>query len=84
LAGIGVSSQTVNAPSLSQKLDAPVLRWIGPMPQLLRRFIRDETGATAIEYGMIAALIAVAIIASLRLVGGRLGTKFTAISNNLN
>jgi pilus assembly protein Flp/PilA len=54
------------------------------MPQLLRRFIRDETGATAIEYGMIAALIAVAIIASLRLVGGRLGTKFTAISNNLN
>ncbi|QGY05919.1 Flp family type IVb pilin [Methylobacterium mesophilicum SR1.6/6] len=54
------------------------------MPQLLQRFIRDETGATAIEYGMIAALIAVAIIASLRLVGGRLATKFTAISSNLN
>jgi pilus assembly protein Flp/PilA len=54
------------------------------MPQLLRRFIRDETGATAIEYGMIAASIAVVIIASLRLVGTRLGNKFTAITSNLN
>lgn len=54
------------------------------MPQLLQRFIRDETGATAIEYGMIAALIAVVIIASLRLVGSRLAAKFTAIASNLN
>jgi len=54
------------------------------MPQLLRRFARDETGATAIEYGMIAALIAVVIIASLRLAGTRLGNKFNAISGNLN
>ncbi|MGU3667244.1 Flp family type IVb pilin [Methylobacterium sp. A49B] len=54
------------------------------MSQILRRFIRDESGATAIEYGMIAALIAVVVIASLRLVGVRLGTKFSAISNNLN
>ena len=54
------------------------------MPQLLRRFIRDETGATAIEYGMIAALVAVAIIVSLRLVGSKLAAKFTAISGNLN
>ena len=54
------------------------------MPQLLRRFVRDEAGATAIEYGMIAALIAVAIIASLRLVGSRLATKFSAIAGNLN
>ena len=54
------------------------------MPQLLQRFIRDENGATAIEYGMIAALIAVAIIVSLRLVGSRLGAKFTTISGNLN
>lgn len=54
------------------------------MPQLLQRFIRDETGATAIEYGMIATLIAVVIIASLRLVGSRLAAKFTAIAGNLN
>ncbi|MCJ2052095.1 Flp family type IVb pilin [Methylobacterium sp. J-070] len=54
------------------------------MSQLLQRFARDETGATAIEYGMIAALIAVAIIVSLRLVGSRLSAKFSAISGNLN
>ncbi|SFM61708.1 Flp family type IVb pilin [Methylobacterium pseudosasicola] len=54
------------------------------MRQLLQRFVRDENGATAIEYGMIAALIAVVIIASLRLVGSRLGAKFSAISGNLN
>lgn len=54
------------------------------MPQLLRRFIRNESGATAIEYGMVAALVAVAIIASLRLVGSKLGTKFATISGNLN
>ncbi|XYD07410.1 Flp family type IVb pilin [Methylobacterium sp. NMS12] len=54
------------------------------MPQLLRRFRRDECGATAIEYGTIAALIAVIVIASLRLVGSRLTSKFSAISGNLN
>lgn len=54
------------------------------MLQLLQRFARDENGATAIEYGMIAALIAVVIIASLRLVGSRLSSKFSAISGNLN
>ncbi|MCJ2065462.1 Flp family type IVb pilin [Methylobacterium sp. J-088] len=54
------------------------------MPQLLQRFILDGTGATAIEYGMIAALIAVVIIAALRLVGSRLAAKFTAIAGNLN
>ena len=54
------------------------------MPQLLQRFVRDENGATAIEYGMIASLIAIVIIASLRLVGSKLSSKFTAISGNLN
>lgn len=46
--------------------------------------IAEENGATAIEYGMIAALIAVAIIASLQLVGSSLSTKFGAIAGNLN
>lgn len=54
------------------------------MPKLLQRFAHDETGATAIEYGMIAALIALAIIASLKVVGSRLGAKFSAIAGNLN
>ncbi|HEY4077372.1 MAG TPA: Flp family type IVb pilin [Rhizomicrobium sp.] len=47
---------------------------------LISRFIRDESGATAIEYGLIAALIAVVIIGAVSLVGTSLSTKFTAIS----
>ncbi|MWV24964.1 Flp family type IVb pilin [Methylobacterium sp. 2A] len=48
------------------------------------RLIIEEDGATAIEYGMIAALIAVAIIASLQLVGSSLSTKLSAVAGNLN
>jgi pilus assembly protein Flp/PilA len=44
----------------------------------------ENDGATAIEYGMIAALIAVAIIGTLQVVGTSLSTKFTAIAGNLN
>ena len=54
------------------------------MKTLFKRFASDESGATAIEYGMIAALIAVAIIGTLRIVGTSLTAKFTQISNNLN
>ncbi|GJE14490.1 MULTISPECIES: Flp family type IVb pilin [Methylobacterium] len=54
------------------------------MKTLFKRFASDESGATAIEYGMIAALIAVAIIATLKTVGTSLTAKFTQISNNLN
>jgi pilus assembly protein Flp/PilA len=46
-------------------------------------FISDESGATAIEYGLIAGLIAVAIVAVLTTVGGNLLTTFTAIANAL-
>ena len=49
----------------------------------LKRFIKDESGATAIEYGLIAALIAVVIITVLTQIGTRLNTKFTAISGGL-
>lgn len=48
-----------------------------------RRFMRDEEGVTAIEYGLIAALIAVVIIAGASLVGGNLNTLFTNIANCL-
>jgi pilus assembly protein Flp/PilA len=47
------------------------------------RFVRDESGATAIEYGLIAALISVVIIGVLSTLGGQLNTKFTEISNQL-
>ena len=54
------------------------------MKTLFTRFASDESGATAIEYGMIAALIAVAIITALKTVGTNLTNKFSQISGNLN
>jgi pilus assembly protein Flp/PilA len=49
----------------------------------IRRFLTDETGATAIEYSLIAAGIAVAIVTAVSGVGSSLRTKFTAISTSL-
>lgn len=49
----------------------------------IRAFLRDESGATAIEYGMIAALIAVVIITTLKTVGTKLNATFTTISGKL-
>ena len=53
------------------------------MRQKLQAFIRDESGATAIEYGLIAAGISVAIIAVVNGIGSKLNTKFTSISSQL-
>ncbi len=53
------------------------------MANLLSRFAKDQSGATAIEYGLIAALIAVVIITVLRTIGGNLTTKFNAIATGL-
>jgi len=50
---------------------------------LLVRYLRDESAATAIEYGLIAAGIALAIIASVKGVGTKLTTTFTSISTAL-
>jgi pilus assembly protein Flp/PilA len=51
--------------------------------QGVNRFIRDEEGVTAIEYGLLAALIAVVIIASVTIVGDQLVLVFTRISDAL-
>ena len=51
---------------------------------MFKRFVKDESGATAIEYGMIAALIAVVIIGILKTIGSQLNTKFNSISAQLN
>lgn len=48
-----------------------------------RNFIANEDGATAIEYGLIAALIAVVIITALTAVGTNLNTKFTSVATSL-
>lgn len=53
------------------------------MTNLVRKFIADESGATAIEYGLIAAGIALAIIAAVNGLGSRLNTKFTSINSSL-
>lgn len=50
---------------------------------MIKHFFKDESGATAIEYGLIAALVAVAIIAALSLLGTQLGNTFNAVSGNL-
>ena len=51
---------------------------------LVRDFMQDESGATAIEYGLIAGLISVIIIAVLTNVGTKLNGKFSRVSNALN
>jgi len=48
------------------------------------KLIRNEKGATAIEYGLIAALIAVAAIGAMQSIGTKLGTTFNSVSDNLN
>ena len=50
---------------------------------ILKRFAKDESGATAIEYGMIAALISVVIITVLGIIGTSLNVKFTTIKDKL-
>jgi pilus assembly protein Flp/PilA len=53
------------------------------MKNLFSRFLKDESGATAIEYGLIAAGIAIAIIAAVQGVGTKLSSNFDKISTSL-
>ncbi len=54
------------------------------MSNLVRSFLRNESGATAIEYGLIAGLISVIVITVLTNIGTKLNTKFSHVSNALN
>ena len=54
------------------------------MSKLVARFAKDESGATAIEYGLIAALIGIAIMVGSSLVGNALNNLFTRIAGKLN
>ena len=51
--------------------------------QMLKKFLRDESGATAIEYGLIAALISVVIIVAVQTVGTNLQTTFNSVGTAL-
>lgn len=53
------------------------------MKNLVSRFFKDESGATAIEYGLIAALIAVVIIGTVITLGENLSTTFETVADNL-
>jgi pilus assembly protein Flp/PilA len=53
------------------------------MKKLMVSFLKDETAATAIEYGLIAAGISVAIIAAVNGIGTKLNTTFSSISTQL-
>lgn len=53
------------------------------MKNLFQRFVSDESGATAIEYGLIAAGISVGIIAAVNGIGGKLSAAFDKINNDI-
>ena len=53
------------------------------MSKLLSRFLANESGATAIEYGLIAAGIAVVIIAAVQLTGNNLNNTFNSVANSV-
>jgi pilus assembly protein Flp/PilA len=53
------------------------------MSKFVTRFLKDESGATAIEYGLIAALIAVVLVTAMGALGTQLGSTFSKISGQL-
>jgi len=53
------------------------------MSKFVSRFLKDESGATAIEYGLIAALIAAVIVTAVGLIGSKLNTTFNSIEAKL-
>lgn len=54
------------------------------MTKLFARFLKDESGATAIEYGLIAALVSVALIAGATALGNQIGTTFNTLNTKLD
>jgi pilus assembly protein Flp/PilA len=54
------------------------------MKEVIARFLKNESGATAIEYGLIAAGISVAIIVAVNTIGTSLNTSFTSVSTQIN
>lgn len=54
------------------------------MTNFVKSFVANESGATAIEYGLIAALIAVAAIAAMGALGNKLGNTFNNVANKMN
>ncbi len=53
------------------------------MQKFVARFMKDESGATAIEYGLIASLIAIAIIAGAKSLGSQINNTFNSVANSM-
>ncbi len=53
------------------------------MSKFVTRFLKDESGATAIEYGLIAALVAAVLVVALTSLGTKLQSTFTTVANDL-
>ena len=53
------------------------------MTKAINKFLKDESGATAIEYGLIAALVAVAIVGALTTLGGSLSGMFDKVNTDI-
>ena len=54
------------------------------MVHLLKSFMRDESGATAIEYGMIVGLVGLAVLTAVKSAGTKLSSQFSKVATNLN
>lgn len=72
----------VSAPATARVLQ-PRVQMELQMTKLVARFVKDESGATAIEYGLIAAGIALAIITAVNTLGTTLNTKFTNVNTSI-
>ena len=78
-------------PNAGQRREGPTAQSIATstlgrdhlMSGIFSRFIRDDSGATAIEYGLIAGLIAVVVVTSITTLGTKLTNTFTNVSNKL-
>lgn len=53
------------------------------MVSILKSFYKDESGATAVEYGLIAAMVSIAVITGVSSIGSKLGTVFNTLSSSL-
>jgi pilus assembly protein Flp/PilA len=78
-----VQSKKLNRPQPAVATSIPVSTEDPIMTTLVLRFLADDTGATAIEYGLIAAGIAVAIIATVQALGTNLNSTFSTVSTSL-
>ncbi len=79
-------AEVQDAWALGQRLDGEVNRineWENVMQKLVARFMNDESGATAIEYGLIASLIAVAIIVGAKALGSQINNTFNNVANKM-